>query len=163
MNESRIEENMVVEDGNTQDYIAALKELKENTVSKEQYLKLKDENKKLINSLAAGETLTVESAPNKRTKEELVKVVMGDNSSNLEVWTAALELRDQMIESGDKDPFLPHGHNIQPTLDDIAGVERVVNGIGNAIDLADGNSDVFNAELQRIIVDPVIPRAKKRK
>lgn len=162
MNESRIEENVVVEDGNTQDYITALKELKENTVSKDSYLKLKEENKKLINSLAAGETISMEAAPAKKDVNELVKTVVSDKASNLEVWTAALDLREQMIERGDKDPFLPtgHKHNTQATVDDITSVERVVEGITNCIDIADGNADVFNSELQRLMVDPIIPKTK---
>lgn len=163
MNDSRIAEDVVVEDGNTQDYIAALKELKENTVSRDSYLKLKEENKKLINSLAAGETISMDAAPAKKDVSELMKTVVSDRATNLEVWTAALDLREQMIERGDKDPFLPTGHNIQATVDDIASVERVVEGITNCIDIADGNADVFNAELQRLMVDPVIPKVKTRR
>ena len=36
-------------------YIEALKEIKENSVSKDDYLKLKAENRKLLNSLANGD------------------------------------------------------------------------------------------------------------
>ena len=49
----------------TIDYIEAIKEIKENSVDKETYLKLKEENKKLLNSLVNGETLPAESQEQK--------------------------------------------------------------------------------------------------
>ena len=39
------------------DYVAAIKELKDNTVPKNQYAKLKEENKKLLQSLINGESI----------------------------------------------------------------------------------------------------------
>ena len=45
------EENVIVED-NTNDYIEQIKKLKESSVSKDDYNKLKADNKKLIDALA---------------------------------------------------------------------------------------------------------------
>ena len=45
------EENVVTVEDNTNDYIAQIKNLKENSVSKDDYNKLKADNKKLIDAL----------------------------------------------------------------------------------------------------------------
>ena len=47
-------ENVVTVEDNTSDYIAQIKNLKENSVSKDDYNKLKADNKKLIDALANG-------------------------------------------------------------------------------------------------------------
>ena len=49
-------ENVVVED-NTNDYIAQIKNLKENSVSKDDYNKLRLDNRRLIDALANGTQL----------------------------------------------------------------------------------------------------------
>ena len=43
--------------GNETDYISAITDLRNNTVSKDEYRKLQDENRKLINALSNGESL----------------------------------------------------------------------------------------------------------
>ena len=52
---------------NSSNYIEAIKEMKANTVDKQAYLKLKEENKQLLNSIVNGQSL--EQAP---VKEEPV-------------------------------------------------------------------------------------------
>ena len=51
------EENVVTVEDNTSDYISQIKNLKENSVSKDDYNKLKADNKKLIDALANGSQL----------------------------------------------------------------------------------------------------------
>ena len=46
--------------GADNDYIEAIKEMKANTVSKEDYNKLKEENKKLLQAVVNGETIELE-------------------------------------------------------------------------------------------------------
>jgi hypothetical protein len=41
------------------DYIAAIQELQNNTVSKDQYQKLREENKKLLDALVSGQQINV--------------------------------------------------------------------------------------------------------
>ena len=45
---------------NTANYIEAIKEMKANSVSKEAYVKLQQENKQLLNSLVNGQSIEVE-------------------------------------------------------------------------------------------------------
>ena len=157
-------ENVVVED-NTPDYIAQIKNLKENSVSKEDYDKLRLDNKRLIDALANGSQINdkveskidaVENINNLRKK----LFSKGSNLNNLEYCKTAVELRDALIEKGERDPFLPFGHNVLATDSDYESAERVANVMRECIDYADGNDDVFTNELQRRTVDVVIPKKK---
>ena len=159
------EENVIVED-NTNDYIDQIKKLKENSVSKEDYDKLRLDNKRLIDALANGTQLegkvepkvsAVENINNLRTK----LFSKGSNLNNLEYCKTAVELRDALIENGDKDPFLPFGHNVVTTESDIETANRVASIMKECIDYADGDSDIFTNELQRRTVDVVIPKRNK--
>ena len=157
-------ENVVVED-NTNDYIAQIKNLKENSVSKDDYDKLRLDNKRLIDALANGTQINdkveskidaVENINNLRKK----LFSKGSNLDNLEYCKTAVELRDALIENGDKDPFLPFGHEVVATDSDYETAERVANVMKECIEYADGDSDIFTNELQRRTVDVVIPKKK---
>ena len=134
------------------DYIEAIKEMKQNTVDKNTYLKLKEENRKLLQSLVNGEQKEIE-------KEEPVDIdqlrndIFNKESTNLEYITNVLKLRDELIKRGERDPFLPYGKNILPTDEDIATANRVAKALQECVDYADGNSDIFTSELQRITID----------
>lgn len=158
------EENVVTVEDNTNDYIAQIKNLKENSVSKDDYNKLKADNKKLIDALASGTQMdvvepkmsAVENINNLRKK----LFSKGNNLNNLEYCQAAVELRDALIEKGERDPFLPFGHNVVITESDNETANRVATVMKECIDYADGDSDVFTNELQRRTVDVVIPKKK---
>ena len=156
-------ENVVVED-NTNDYIDQIKKLKENSVSKEDYDKLRLDNKRLIDALANGTQMDVVE-PKVSTVEkinELRKKLFGKgtNLNNLEYCDTALQLREALIEKGERDPFLPFGHNVLATESDIESANRVATVMRECIDYADGDSDIFTNELQRRSVDVVIPKKK---
>ena len=157
-------EEMMENLDNEQDYIQAIKDLKENTVSKDQYLKLKQENKKLIQSLVEG-TGEVSGAPAQKVDvDQLRKDLFTQNSSmtNLAYIDKALQLREALIERGEKDPFLPWGKNISPTDADISTANKVASVLQDCVDYADGDSSVFQSELQRVIEDtPAIMRRRK--
>ena len=156
--------NVVVED-NTNDYIEQIKNLKENSVSKDDYNKLKADNKKLIDALASGTQVegVVEpkvSAVDKINELRTKLFSKGNNLSNLEYCDTALKLRDALIENGERDSFLPFGHNVIATDSDIETANRVANVMRECIDYADGDSDIFTNELQRRTIDVVIPKKK---
>ena len=158
------EENVVTVEDNTNDYIDQIKKLKENSVSKDDYNKLKADNKKLIDALANGtqmdvvesKTSAVENINNLR-KKLFSKV---SNLNNLEYCDTALQLREALIEKGERDPFLPFGHNVVATDSDYETANRVATVMKECIDYADGDSDIFTNELQRRSVDVVIPKKK---
>ena len=59
-----------VED-NTQDYLAAIKELKEKSVDRSEYDKLRAENKKLIDAVVNGQPGQEEQVVVKHSKEQI--------------------------------------------------------------------------------------------
>ena len=157
-------ENVVTVEDNTNDYIDQIKKLKESSVSKDDYDKLKADNKKLIDALANGTQMDVVeskvSAVDKINELRTKLFSKGSNLDNLEYCKTAVELRDALIENGERDPFLPFGHNVVATESDHETANRVATVMRECIDYADGDSDIFTNELQRRTVDVVIPKKK---
>lgn len=151
-----------VED-NTQDYLAAIKELKEKSVDRSEYDKLRAENKRLIDAVVNGQPGQEEQVVVKHTKEQ-IDDLRNDlfNSprelNNLEFITKTMELREALMENGEPDPFLPVGKQISPTRDDIEGAEKVAQVYKECIDYAEGDSEVFTNELMRRTRDVKLPR-----
>lgn len=145
------------------DYIAALQELKQNSVPKADYAKLQDENRRLLKSLINGETIEgqIEEAPDIAQLRKDLFSGEGD-LTNLQYVQKALELRTAIIESGGVDPFLPVGHRVTPDEEDIRAANRVAKILQECVDTADGDSAIFTSTLQRAMVDtsPKIPPKK---
>lgn len=159
------EEKEIVDD-TQQDYIDEINKLKETTVPKEQYEKLKADNKKLLESLIKGEQLPV-PPQEKPSIEEMRKKLLnpGKELTNLEYIENVLALRDAIIEEGGHDPFVATpttGYN--PPQESYDAAEQAALLLQHCIEYADGDSSLFTSELQRHLVDPVgIPRPAKRK
>lgn len=141
--------------GNEPDYIAEIQKLKANTVSLDDYNRLKADNKKLINALATGEGVaTASPKPEKNINELRNKLLKeGSNMDNLEYVKTAVNLREALIAQGHRDPFLPYGKGVLPTTEDVECANRVANVFRECIEYADGDPDIFTSELQRRTVD----------
>ena len=160
--EKEISVTGTVED-NTQDYLAAIKELKEKSVNRSEYDKLRAENKKLIDAVVNGQPGQEEPAFTKHSKEQIDDLRNELFNSprelnNLEYVTKAMELREALIENGEPDPFLPVGKQISPTRDDLEGAEKVAQVYRECIEYAEGDSEVFTNELMRRTRDVKLPR-----
>ena len=160
--EEKINVTGTVED-NTQDYLAAIKELKENSVNRSEYDKLRAENKRLIDAVVNGQPGQEEQVAVKHSKEQIDDLRNELFNSprelnNLEFITKAMELREALMENGEPDPFLPVGKQISPTRDDIEGAEKVAQVYKECIDYAEGDSEVFTNELMRRTRDVKLPR-----
>lgn len=142
-----------VEDS-TQDYLAAIKELKQNSVGRDEYEKLKAENKKLIDAVVNGQVVE-EPAQNLVHSQEEIQQLRNElfnnekDLSNLEYVSKALELREALMENGQPDPFIPVGKQISPTREDIEIAEKCAQVYKECIEYAEGNSEVFTNELMR--------------
>lgn len=168
--EEKIEQIEEKEDDNNQ-YIEAIADLKKNSVSKEEYEKLKEENKKMLQAMIDGEQITIEN-PNDSNGDvneqikKLHKEMFGDDVqlSNLEYCTKALELRKLVMERDgeDADPFLPHSHNYLITDQDREASNRVDKELADAIEIANGSDKVFTATLQDKMVD-ICPQIRKKR
>ena len=139
----------------TPDYLATIKELKQNSVDRQKYDQLKAENKKLLDSIVNGQEIDLPQESKKRSVDEIrSEMFKQDNGlTNLQYIQDALELRQQLISEGKPDPFLPVGSQIVPTDFDIATAERVANVLQECVDYAEGDSSVFTNELLRRTVD----------
>lgn len=153
-------ENIENEDvSTTEDYIKTIKDLKSNTVSKEVYLKQVEDNKKLLNALANGETVETTKVKHRPT-QEIRDDLFNKENNNLEFWEKTLELRAAVLEDEGKDIFLPVGHEYQASENDIYTANKVADVVQQCIDYADGDSMVFTNELQRRTNDTALPRRR---
>lgn len=165
INEQNESGKQQVNDDTTVDYIATINAMKQNSVSREQYEKLKNENKELLNTLINGGQVTnVTEAPTKPV-QEMREGLFGKEATekgftNLEFVERSLELRDAIIESGGMDPFLPVGKGIEITRDDVDAAEFTAQQFKECIEIAKGNSEVFTAELMRRTTDNSLPTVK---
>lgn len=156
------EETVVQGQEQTDDAIEALKKLKRNSVSKTEYEKVVAEKKQLLEAFINGDEIEVPHDEAKPTIEELKKNLQQEDLNNLEYAKAALALRNAVIEAGGVDPFLPQGFKITASHEDEEAAQRVAEVLQDCIDRADGDSNIFTAELQRRTIDvsPVRPKKK---
>ena len=150
-----------VEEMNNEQYIAAIEEMKANTVSRDAYNKLRNENKQLLDALVSGKEIPQEPQAKPSIDDLRKKLFSEDQVSNLEYVETALSLRDALIESGERDPFLPYGDKVDITSEQIDIAEKVATGLREMVDFAEGDSGVFSAEYQRRVKDVAIPRNRK--
>ena len=134
----------------TNNYIEAIKEMKANSVSKDAYKKLQDENKKLLESLIAGETI---EAP-KTTVEEKVDLNalrkhLDEAESPIDYCKTSLKLHEETLKQLGYNDYLPNGKKIRPTKEDEEKANLFIEQIKECIDYADGDDQLFIQELQR--------------
>ena len=141
------------------DYIAAIKELKENSVDRQKYDALKADNKRLVEALVNGQTIETNSKPPVDIQALRNELFKNENQTNLQYVENALKLRNALIESGEPDPFIPQGSKVIATSEDISAAQRVADVLQECVDYAEGDSQVFTNELQRRTVD-TMPRRK---
>lgn len=136
-------------DDMTPDYLEAIKDLKQNSVNREDYEKLKAENKKLLNAVVNGQSVEVETSPAYRDVNDIRDELFNHEHNNLEYIKLALELRNTLIAKGETDPFLPVGKQISPTREDVEKAEMVAQVYQECVDYAEGDSALFTQELMR--------------
>lgn len=135
----------------TNNYIEAIKEIKANSVSKQAYDKLKEENKQLLDSLINGKEIELPKQKEPVDIDKIRSKLFDEDRplSNLEYVSNALKLRDELLERGERDPFLPYGQNISPTDEDIIKADRVATVMKECLEYAGGDSELFTNELMR--------------
>ena len=147
----------------TPDYLEAIKDLKQNSVNRSEYDKLKAENKKLLDSIVNGQTIDVANeAPTLRDPDVIREELFNHEHTNLEYVKLMLELRNTLIAKGERDPFLPFGSQIAPTPEDVEKAEKAAQIYQECIDYADGDSKLFTQELQRHTNTSIFDRVNKK-
>ena len=137
----------------TPDYLAAINELKQNSVDRSKYDQLRAENKRLLEAIVQGQAIELPQTQERPSVEELRANYLKEDQSNLEFITNTLKLREALIAEGNPDPFLPIGEQIMPSDQDIATANKVAEVLQECVDYAEGDSAVFTNELQRRLVD----------
>lgn len=136
-----------------QDYISALNEIKQNTVSKEAYEKVREDNKRLLDTIVNGQQVNepiIEKVDVDALRKDLLN---GKELTNLEFVDKSLKLRKALLDRGEQDIFAPPiGHKISPKPEDFETAERVASVLQECVDKADGDPNVFNNEFQRRIM-----------
>ena len=141
-------------DDMTQDYVATIQQLKQNSVDKAKYDALRLENKKLLDAVVNGQTVEVQSQVQKEDIQTLRnKVFNNPNQTNLEYITKVLNLRNRLLEEGQEDPFVPQGTQISATQADYDMANRVATVLQEMVDESEGDPNVFLNEYQRRVKD----------
>lgn len=144
----KIESGEEVNDG--VDYITAITEMKKTTVPKEKYEKLAEENKRLLESLVAGEKIEPKEEEKIDVNALRKELYSGEcELNNLEYVDKTLKLRKALIDAGERDPFLPIGDKVDITSETVEKAETVAQVLQECVDFAEGDSGIFTAELQR--------------
>lgn len=138
-------------DQDTNNYIEAIKEMKANSVSKDAYIKLQAENKKLLESLIQGETLEVPkaAAPEEKVDLEALREHLSEAESPIDYCKTSLKLHEETLKQKGYNDYLPNGKKIRPTKEDEEKAELFIQNIKECIDYADGDDQLFIQELQR--------------
>lgn len=147
------EEKKTVETGAVddpqEDYLEAIKNLKQNTVDKAKYEQSEAERKRLLNMVVNGQTLDVPEEPKHREINVIRNELFNKEHNNLDYIKLSLELRNALIAEGQPDPFLPYGRQISPTREDEEIAEKVAQVYQECVDFAEGDSELFTNELMR--------------
>ena len=142
-----------------EDYIEAIKNLKQTTVDKSAYDSLRAENKKLLESLINGEEIQPQNKVLSESIDELRHdILQNDSLTNLEYWDKVLKLRSALLKRGDEDPFVPQGSKVNVTQADYATAEKVATIMQEMVDNAEGDPNVFLNEYQRRVKDTSIKK-----
>ena len=151
------------EEGMEQDYLATIQELKQNTVSREVYDKMRDENKKLLETIINGGQM---EAPAENTnidyKAECSKLLTEGKHTNLDYVKKALEIRNAGLKEG-VDMAMPFGPKAEYSENDAEIADFIANKLQELVDKADGNPSAFNFLLDQAMVDNMPARGTGRR
>ena len=163
-------QNPEVNEDDNVDYIEAIKKLKETSVPREEFDKVKKQNRELLNAVINGQTVEqpkpVETVEQKQLKLKQLKkdlaVAQEKGMSNLEYVSKSLQYRDTALSLGLKDPFLPNGPTGYTELDEMTA-NKVAEKLQEAVDNSEGNPAVFRNLFEQLVRDdsPLLKKKKK--
>ena len=137
--------------------------MKQNSVDRSTYDKLKSENQRLLDALVQGKEIEITNNREPVDINKLRKELFDNkdkNISNLDYVSNALKLRDALLEKGERDPFVPYGDKVTLTAEHFDKANMVAEVLKECVEFADGDSGIFTAELQRRTKE-TMPRYKR--
>lgn len=132
-----------------QQYIDAIKNLQQNTVSRERYAKLEQENKQLLDTLVSGGTIPQQEPEQRKTAAEIRQEFYRSNKqfTNLDYVKMSLALREaNLYETGEDDYYVPN-------VIDHDRAQQIADIYQECVDAADGSPYIFQQELDRRMVE----------
>lgn len=159
----------VVENMGSNNYVEELKNIKENMISKDTYnqiVKERDElSKALADNVLNGGTYVEEKAEPKEVIDDkaLSKELLTQNSGlpNLDTAQKMLKLRQAQIDKYGVDPFMPLDMSGRNANESRAEAEKFASALEHCIEIAQGNSDIFTREFERITMDTGINKYRR--
>ena len=141
--------NVTVEEGQTvdQDFdlLNEVENLKKNTVSKEEYIKLQEKNKMLMKRIVegGGQQVEAEEPVDLDKIREKLFVNNAEGMSKREFWENVLTLRHERLKEG-VDIFLPKGRKTRYTRLDIESANKVDEVISQMLEDTKDNPAYFD-------------------
>lgn len=134
------------------DLLEEIKNLKKNSVSKEEYNKQVEKNKALMKQIINGggrEEKTDEPVDINALRKEIFENPEG--LSDREFWKKTLMLRKERLEREGVDIFLPKGRKTRYTRDDLESAQHVADTIGQILEDTEDNPNLFKTLLNDAI------------
>ena len=137
-------------------YAEVIKNLKETTVSREEYNRVMNENKTLANALATSPAKSTDDAEVELPTDEYIDGLrkklfkINGSLSNREFIKTSLDLRDALMARGERDPFLPVSKEYIDNPSDMAAVNNLANGLREIVEYSGNDDALFNSELKRV-------------
>lgn len=150
MNENELQNQVQGQEGtdNDLDLLEEIKNLKANSVPKEEYQKQVEKNRNLMRQIINGggqEDKTEDSVDLGQLRKDIFE--NSDNLSNLDFWKKVLTLRKERLEKEGVDVFLPKGKKTRYTREDLESANKVAEVIEQCIEDSEDNPQVFTAIL----------------
>lgn len=145
------DETMTIPETDNTVYIQTIQELKENSVDRKVYDKLKGERDMLIKSLANGDTLETSESVQVRSLADCKADFLTKTTSQCEYIEKVLALRDAAMREGQPDPFVAEGHHVKPTTHDYQRAQEIADIYRECLDYAGGDDQIFMNEINRRI------------
>lgn len=137
----------VVEDNSTDNYIQNIQALQANTVSKDEYNKLVESNKKLADALARGEyTMSTVADPDIDISELERSVKHCKGQTDLAFLTNVLKLRQARLDNNPEDDiFVPATRE----ANDYVNAQAFAEQLQSAIEESNGDPLVFASKIRK--------------
>ena len=150
-NENKLVEGQENGNDNDLDLLAEYKNLKENSVSKEEYQKQVEKNKLLMRQIINGGGTKGESEDTVNVEELKKKIFENpEDMTDLDFWKNTLALRKERLKEG-VDIFLPKGKKTRYSSSDKESANHVAEVIEQLIEDSEGSPQVFKALLNNAI------------
>lgn len=134
------------------DLLEEIKNLKKNSVSKEEYNKQVEKNKALMKQIINGggrEEKTDDPVDINALRKEIFENPEG--LSDRDFWKKTLMLRKERLEREGVDIFLPKGRKTRYTRDDLESAQHVADTIGQILEDTEENPNLFKTLLNDAI------------